>query len=66
MCLVPNMVVLKKFHIPEFIKYTRTLYLSTYLRSYCNMMIEVMHDEKPLMHFFQDSLNEADTLGWIT
>jgi hypothetical protein len=30
------------------------------------MMTGVMHDEKPLMHFFQDSLNEADTLGWIT
>jgi hypothetical protein len=29
------------------------------------MMTEVMQDEKPLMHFFQDSLNEVDTLGWI-
>ena len=52
MCLVPNMVVLKKFCVPEFIKYTRTQCLMTNLNSYYNKMTEIVHDEKPLMHFF--------------
>jgi hypothetical protein len=51
-CLVPNMVVLKKFCVPEFIKYTRTQCLMTNLNSYYNKMTEIVHDEKPLMHFF--------------
>jgi len=59
MCLVPNVVVPKKFHIPEFIKYTGTQCPMTYLKSYCNKMAEVVHDEKLLMHFFQDTLNGA-------
>jgi hypothetical protein len=57
MCLVPNMVVPKKIRVPEFIKYTRTQCPVTHLKSYCNKMAEVVHDEKLLMHFFQDSLS---------
>jgi hypothetical protein len=56
MCLVPNVVVPKKFCVLEFIKYTRTQCPITHLKSYCNKMAEVVHDEKLLMHFFQDSL----------
>jgi hypothetical protein len=63
MCLVLNAIVLKKFHVPKFIKYTRTQCLVTYLKCYYNKMVEIMHDEKLLMHFFQGSLGEA-TLGW--
>jgi hypothetical protein len=51
MCLVPNVVVLKKFRVPEFIKYTRTQCPITHLKSYYNKMAEVVHDEKLLMHF---------------
>jgi hypothetical protein len=51
-CLVPNMVVLKKFCVPEFIKYTETQCFITYHKSYCNKMAEVVHDEKLLMYFF--------------
>ena len=58
MCLVP-----KKFCIPEFIKYSGTQCPMTHLRSYCNKMTEVVHDEKLLMHFFQDTLSGA-TLSW--
>jgi hypothetical protein len=50
-CLVPNVVVLKKFRVPEFIKYTRTQYLMTHLKSYYNKMTEVVHDEKLLILF---------------
>jgi len=35
----------------------------TYLKSYCNKMAEVVHDEKLLMHFFQDSLSGV-ALSW--
>jgi hypothetical protein len=59
MCLVLNVVVLKQFRVPEFMKYTITQYPSTHLKSYCNKMTEVVHDEKLLMHFFQDSFSEA-------
>jgi hypothetical protein len=50
MCLVPNVVIPKKFRVPEFIKYTGTQYPITHLKSYCNKMAEVVHDEKLLMH----------------
>jgi len=63
MCLVPNVVVSKKFRVPEFIKYSGTQCPMTHLKSYCNKMAEVVHDEKLLMHFFQDSLSRA-ALSW--
>ena len=63
MCLVPNVVVPKKFRVPEFIKYTGTKCPITHLKSYCNKMAVVVHDEKLLMHFFQDSLSGA-VLSW--
>jgi hypothetical protein len=63
MCLVPDMVEPKKFRVPEFIKYTGTQCPVTHLKSYCNKMAEVVHDEKLLMHFFQDSLSGA-ALSW--
>jgi len=63
MCLVPNVVVPKKFRVPEFIKYSGTQCPMTHLRSYYNKMAEVVHDEKLLMHFFQNSLSGA-ALSW--
>jgi hypothetical protein len=59
MCLVPNVVVPKKFRVPELIKYTGTQCPVTHLKSHCNKMAEVVHDENLLMHFFQDSLSRA-------
>ena len=43
MCLVPNIVVLKKIQVPEFIEYAETQCPMTHLKSYCNKMIEVVH-----------------------
>jgi len=63
MCLVPNVVILKKFRVLEFIKYTGTQCPITHLKTYCNKMVEVVDDEKLLIHFFQDSLSGA-TLVW--
>ncbi|KAJ6952774.1 hypothetical protein NC653_041800 [Populus alba x Populus x berolinensis] len=63
MCLVPNVVIPKKFRVPEFIKYTGTQCPITHLKAYCNKMAEVVHDEKLLIHFFQDSLSNG-ALTW--
>jgi hypothetical protein len=59
MCLVPNVVIPKKFRVPEFIKYTRTQCLVTHFKAYCNKMVEVVYNEKLLIHFFQDSLSDV-------
>ena len=63
MCLVPNVVIPKKFRVPEFVKYTGTQCPITHLKAYCNKMAEVVDNEKLLIHFFQDSLSGA-ALTW--
>jgi len=63
MCLVPNVVIPKKFRVPKFIKYTGTQSPITHLKAYCNKMAEVVDDEKLLIHFFQDSLSGV-ALTW--
>jgi len=62
-CLVLNVVVPKRFCVPEFFKYIRTQCPITHLKSYCNKMTEEVHDKKLLMHFFQDSLS-GTVLSW--
>ena len=44
MRIVPNIVIPKKFLVPKFIKYTRTQFPVTHLKSYYNKMAEVAHD----------------------
>jgi hypothetical protein len=56
MCLVPNVVIPKKFRVPEFVKYTGTQCSITHLKAYCNKIAKVVKDKKLLIHFFQDSL----------
>jgi hypothetical protein len=64
MCLVPNVVIPKKFRVPEFVKYTGTQCPVTHLKAYCKKKkTEVVYDEKLLIHFFQDSLSDV-TLTW--
>jgi len=63
MCLVPNIVILKNFRVPEFVKYTGTQCPITHLKAYCNKMAKVVDDEKLLIHFFQDSLS-GTALTW--
>ena len=63
MCLVPNVVIPKKFRAPKFIKYTGTQSPITHLKAYSNKMAKVVDDEKLLIHFFQDNLSGA-ALTW--
>jgi hypothetical protein len=65
MCLVPNMVIPKKFRVPKFVKYTRTQCPITHLKAYYNKMVEVVYDEKLLIHFFQDSLSGAALIWYM-
>jgi len=55
-CLVTNVVVPKKFRVPNFIKDTGLECPNTPIRLYSNKMVEVVHDDKLLVQFFQDSL----------
>jgi hypothetical protein len=55
-CLIPSIVIPKKFRVPKFVKYTGMECPNTHLWSYCNKMAEVIHDDKMLIYFFQDSL----------
>jgi len=65
MCLVPNIVIPKKFRVPEFIKYTGAQCPVTHLKAYCNKMAEVVDNEKLLIHFFQDSLSGAALIWYM-
>lgn len=63
MCLVPNVIIPKKFRVPKFVKYTRFQCPITHLKAYCNKMVEVVHNKKLLIHFVKDSLSDV-ALAW--
>ena len=52
-----------KFKVPEFEKYKGFNCSKSHLIMYCRKMAAHAHDEKLLMHFFQDSLVEI-ALNW--
>ena len=62
-CLVPNIIIPKKFRVSEFVKYIGMECPNTHLCSYYNKMVEVIHDDKLLIYFFQDSPT-GSTLSW--
>ena len=51
-CLVPNVAIQKTFKVLKFFKYTKTQWPITFLKTYNNKIVEVVHDEKLLIHFF--------------
>jgi hypothetical protein len=57
-------LVPKKFIVLEFAKYTLLECPNTHLKSYCNKMAEVIHDDKLLIHFFYDNLT-GFALSWF-
>ena len=56
LCLVPDVVIPAKFQVPEFEKYRGATCLKSHLTMYCRKMAAHAHDDKMLIHFFQDSL----------
>ncbi|XP_017420412.1 uncharacterized protein LOC108330438 [Vigna angularis] len=62
LCLVPDVVIPPKFRLPEFEKYRGNTCPRGHISMYCRKMTAYAHDEKLLIHFFQESLtNEALT-----
>jgi len=56
LCLVPDVVIPQKFKVPDFEKYKRTTCPKTHLTMYCRKMAAHAHNEKLMIHCFQDSL----------
>jgi hypothetical protein len=54
--LVLNIMVPKEFKALDFVKYTRLECLNTHFWSYNSKMVEMIHNDKMLVYFFQDSL----------
>ncbi|XP_017972534.1 PREDICTED: uncharacterized protein LOC108661152 [Theobroma cacao] len=63
LCLVPDVVILPKFKVPEFEKYDGTKCLMAHITTYCQKMAAQSHDDKFLIHLFQDSLT-GSTARW--
>jgi len=63
LCLVPDVVIPPKFKVPEFEKYKGATCPKSHLTMYCRKMTAHAHDEKLLMHIFQDSL-AGMALNW--
>ena len=65
LCLVPDVVIPHKFKIPEFEKFNGSACPMNHLTSYCRKMASYAHNDKLLIHFFQDSLIGAAS-RWYT
>ncbi|XP_050941529.1 uncharacterized protein LOC127149709 [Cucumis melo] len=56
LCLISDVVIPLKFKIPDFEKYNGTTCPKSRLVMYCRKMSTYAHDDKLLIHRFQDSL----------
>ena len=63
LCLVPDVVIPPKFKVSDFEKYKGTTCLKSHLTMYCRKMAAHAHNEKLLIHCFQDSLGGV-ALNW--
>ena len=54
--LIPDLIIPPKFKVPEFDKYDGTGCPKIHLVAYYHKMAGYTHDEKLLIHVFQDSL----------
>ncbi|XP_058008208.1 uncharacterized protein LOC131182875 [Hevea brasiliensis] len=61
--LVPDLVVPKKFKVPEFEKYNGTSNPRIHLATYIAKMSALTEDDKLLIHFFHEGLT-GSTLRW--
>ena len=59
LCLVPNVVIPHKFKVFEFKKFNGFACPINHLTSYYQKKGSYAHDDKLLIHFFQDSLTGA-------
>jgi hypothetical protein len=57
MCLIPNVEIPRDFKVPDFDKYLGTTCPKSHLTKYCRRMTAYQHNERLLMHVFQESLS---------
>ncbi|XP_027916095.1 uncharacterized protein LOC114175539 [Vigna unguiculata] len=65
LCLVQDVVIPPKFKLPEFEKYRGNTCPKNHITMFCRKMTAYAHDEKLLIHFFQESLIGI-ALNWYT
>ncbi|EOY01013.1 Uncharacterized protein TCM_010930 [Theobroma cacao] len=65
LCLVPDVVIPPKFKVPDFEKYDGTKCPVTHITMYCRRMAAYAHDDKLLIHCFQDSLTGAAAKWYV-
>ncbi|RDX89091.1 hypothetical protein CR513_29216, partial [Mucuna pruriens] len=63
LCLVPDIALPADFKVPKFEKYKGSSCPRVHLAMYCRKMASYIHQDKILVHCFQDSLTRA-TLSW--
>ncbi|RDX66859.1 hypothetical protein CR513_54326, partial [Mucuna pruriens] len=63
LCLVPDIILPTDFKVPKFEKYKGSSCPRTHLAMYCRKMVSFIHQDKILVHCFQDSLTGA-ALSW--
>ena len=59
--MVPDVVILPKFKVPEFDKYKGATCPKSHLSIYCQRMASYAYDDKLLIHFSKNSLAKAAT-----
>ena len=64
-CLVPNVGIPKTFRVLKFVKYTKTQWPITLLITYNNKIVKVVHEEKLLIHLFQDNLSDIALIWYM-
>ncbi|XP_050920257.1 uncharacterized protein LOC127137893 [Lathyrus oleraceus] len=63
MCLIPGLVIPPKFKVPEFEKYKGDSCPKHHLVMFCRKMTSHAHNDKLMIHCFQNSLTGA-SLSW--
>lgn len=63
MCLVPDLIITSKFKTPNFEKYKGDSCPKQHLVMFCRKITSYAHNDKLMVHCFQDSLSGA-SLSW--
>ncbi|RDX75444.1 hypothetical protein CR513_44669, partial [Mucuna pruriens] len=63
LCLVPDVGLPANFKTPKFEKYKGSICPRVHLAMYCRKMVAYIHNDKILVHCFQDNLTGV-TLSW--
>ena len=56
LCLVKDLIIPAKFKVPHFMKFDGTSPPLEHIAHYCRKMTQYIHDEKLMIHCFQESL----------